>query len=157
MPPASALKVVGGAEIDVDNVPPGNWSCSNYAIHTLPVARTDPARHEVVILEGEAPVGFFVLDEAYPSLGLASSARPVGLRGFFIDQDHQGRGLGTQALAGLAGHVRERLPNATSVLIQVSPDNPAARHVYVGAGFVSTGATWDRGTGGPQEALELAL
>ena len=35
--PAAALKVAGGAEIDVDNVPPGNWSCSDYAIRTLPV------------------------------------------------------------------------------------------------------------------------
>jgi hypothetical protein len=35
--PASALKNAGGAEIDVDNVPAGNWSCSNYSIRTLPV------------------------------------------------------------------------------------------------------------------------
>jgi hypothetical protein len=28
---------VGGAEIDVDNVPPGNESCSNYVVRTLPV------------------------------------------------------------------------------------------------------------------------
>jgi hypothetical protein len=35
--PAASLKSVGGSEIDVDNVPSGNWPCSNYAIRTLPV------------------------------------------------------------------------------------------------------------------------
>ena len=54
-------------------------------------------------------------------------------------------------------HVRERLPDATSVLLTVGPDNPDARRLYVAAGFVPTGKTWDHGPGGRQEALELPL
>jgi RimJ/RimL family protein N-acetyltransferase len=136
---------------------PGQERFAPGAAETLPVARAEPARHPVAILERGRPVGFFVLDEAYPALALAASPRPVGLRGFFVDGAHQGRGVATAALRGLAAHVRERLPGATSVLVQVAPDNPGARNVYVAAGFVSTGATWDHGPSGPQEALELTL
>jgi RimJ/RimL family protein N-acetyltransferase len=124
---------------------------------TLPAALADPERHAVTILENGRPVGFFALDEGYASRVLASSARPVGLRGFFVDARHQGRGIATRAIERLPAHVRERLPGATSVLLTVGPDNPAARRVYVAAGFVSTGRTWDHGPSGPQEALELAL
>ena len=34
---AAQLKTAGGVEIDVDNVPPGNWPCSNYAVKTFQV------------------------------------------------------------------------------------------------------------------------
>jgi len=127
------------------------------AAETLPAAQADPARHPVAILEAGRPVGFFVLDEGYASRVLATSARPVGLRGFFVDQAHQGRGLGRCALRLLAEHVRDRLPEATSVLLTVGADNRRARRLYVDAGFVPTGRTWDRGPGGPEEALELSL
>lgn len=127
------------------------------AAFTLPIARADPARHEVAILEGRTPVGFFVLDEAYASRVLATTPRPVGLRGFFIDEAQQRRGLASRALRGLPDHVRERLPGVTSVLLTVGPDNPVARALYLGAGFQSTGKIWDHGPGGSQEALELAL
>jgi len=127
------------------------------AARTLPAAQADPARHPVAILEAGRPVGFFVLDEGYASRGLSTSPRPVGLRGFFVDHAHQRRGVASRALAGLAGHVRERVPEATSVLLTVGDDNPVARRLHVGAGFVATGKSWDRGPGGPQEALELPL
>ena len=159
MPAVSLSRVTPGLEAAVLELRPlpeqtrFAWG----AAHTLPVARTDPARHEVAILEDGVPVGFFVLDEAYPSLSLATTPRPVGLRGLFIDRAHQGRRLATRALEALPDHVRDRLPHATSVLIQVAPDNPVARRLYVGAGFVPTGTTWDRGPSGAQEALELAL
>src|SRR3954469_17477622 len=125
------------------------------AAFTLPRAREDPARHEVVILEDGVPVGFFVLDEDYASRVLAESPRPVGLRGFFVDAAHQRLGIGARAPRGPPAHVRAPLPGATSVLLTVGPDNPAARRLYVAAGFVPTGKTWDHGPGGRQEALEL--
>jgi hypothetical protein len=56
----------------------------------------------VAIVADGRPVGLFVLDEGYASRVLARSERPVGLRGFFVDIEHQGRGLGSRALIGLA-------------------------------------------------------
>ena len=53
--------------------------------------------------------------------------------GFFIRQDHCGRGFGSEALAAFIDYARSR--NVPSLLVDVDPDNGACIFVLTNAGF----------------------
>lgn len=124
-----------------------------------PTTLADAERHGalgVAVLDDDEPVGFFVLDaRGVPGGGRHPTA--VGLRSFFIDARHQGRGIGSAALQALPALVAERFPGATGVVLTVNVSNPPARRVYLRAGFRDTGALYHGGDLGPQQVLLLEL
>jgi len=86
---------------------------------------------------GEWMVGFAVL--AYEP----GSADNYWLCHFFIDQGHQGRGYGKEALRLLVELVRAEHPACRALQLTVHPENLAAQRLYANAGFRATGTERD--------------
>lgn len=123
----------------------------------LPAAEADPEREPVAILEGDEPVGFFVLHRGPGAGVLAPEPRDVLLRAFLVDAAAQGRGIATRALARLPDFVAERLPGARRIVLSVNLRNPVAIRTYARAGFADTGELYHGGAAGPQHVFELWL
>src|ERR687890_2062337 len=93
---------------------------------TLPAAEADPEREPVAILEGDEPVGFFVLHRGPAAGELAPEPRDVLLRAFLVDARAQGRGIATRALGALPDFVAERMPGVRRIVLTVNVKNPVA-------------------------------
>ena len=124
---------------------------------TLPAAEADPEREPVAILEGDDPVGFFVLHRGPAAGELAPERRDVLLRAVLVDAAAQGRGIATRALEALPDFVAERLPGVRRIVLSVNVRNPVAIRTYQRAGFADSGALYRGGSAGPQHVFELWL
>ena len=63
----------------------------------------------------------------------------VWLYHLFIDERHQGRGYGREALATLISQVKSLQPLRQSLLLTVHPENSLAQRLYTTMGFAPTG------------------
>jgi RimJ/RimL family protein N-acetyltransferase len=125
--------------------------------NTLPPAMANDSSEPVAILDDGVPVGFFVLDRD-PVFGqVADAPDTLGVRAFFVDRRHQGRGVGTAALRALAPFVAARHPDVRHLALTVNVRNPVAVRAYKRAGFEDTGRLDHSGAHGPQHVLRLAL
>ena len=124
---------------------------------TLPEAEADPHRDPVAILEGDRPVGFFVLHRGPHAGALAPVPGDVLLRAFLVDGAWQGRGIATRALESLPDYVAQRIPGARRIVLTVNTRNPVAIRTYLRAGFADSGELHHGGAEGPQHVLELWL
>ncbi|WP_299023946.1 GNAT family protein [uncultured Sulfitobacter sp.] len=108
------------------------------------------------IVESGHAVGFFKIDTTYSQSYPFASDGSLGLRGFMIDLDQQGRGIATRAVAllpeYLAGHY-----DAPALYLTINMSNPAAIRCYRAGGFSDTGEVWERGIAGPQHVMRMAL
>jgi RimJ/RimL family protein N-acetyltransferase len=124
------------------------------AARTLPEAEADDDRTPFVVLAGERPVGFGVLDRrGYLADLVDAPERAVLLRGFYLDAAWQGRGLGKAAARAVRTLARQVHPDADLVVLTVNERNPAALAAYLAGGFVDTGARYLGGDAGPQHVL----
>lgn len=57
---------------------------------------------------------------------------------FMIDQNHQGKGYGRQALRLIIDRLKA-MPNAAEMMLHVVPENGSAARLYEQFGFVATG------------------
>jgi RimJ/RimL family protein N-acetyltransferase len=108
-----------------------------------------------IVADGE-PVGFFILDRAGVP-GATHVPAAVGLRAFFVDARHQGRGIGGAALRAVPAFTLEHFPGSHAVVLTVNVENAVARRVYEHAGFRRTGDLHLGGALGPQHVLILDL
>ena len=115
-----------------------------------------PGAHCYVIQLDKEIAGFFIIDTCYSSSHPFASERELGLRSFFIDRDHQGKGFGRQATAMLKAFLRNTYPDNDSVALTVNRRNGVARHCYLAAGFSDTGELYD-GPAGPKHILRMKL
>ncbi len=104
-----------------------------------------------------AVVGFLVIDRGYPAAHPFARSGEHGLRSVLIDAARQGQGLGTAAMAGLRGLMGRDYPGVPGLVLTVNAANPAARAVYLKAGFTDTGELWLGGRAGPQHVLRMDL
>lgn len=109
------------------------------------------------ILDDGRPVGLFKIDRNYRLDIPIAAEGALGLRGFMIDQDAQGRGLATAAVRAMAGYLGPLCPEASSVDLTVNHRNGAAIACYLKGGFTDTGLDWLEGKAGPQDLLRLSL
>jgi RimJ/RimL family protein N-acetyltransferase len=128
---------------------------SGRATRTLPVAEANPDHQPVVVLDDGTPVGFFVLDAGPEVARFAPGPGRLGLRSFFVDRRHQGRGVGLAALRAVPAFARAHHPGRGAVALTVNTQNTAALRVYLRAGFRDTGRLFHGGPYGPQHVLEL--
>ena len=105
------------------------------------------------ILISETAIGFFKIDRSY---GIAKD-NELGLRGFMIDQRHQGKGHATSALRALPDYLRHHYPDHTSLMLTVDIQNVAAIACYRKSGFCNTGQLYFGGFLGPQQVMRLTL
>jgi RimJ/RimL family protein N-acetyltransferase len=114
----------------------------------------EPNRFPVAIMEGNRTVGFFVLDQGADVLGYTANPHAILLRAFLINYPDQGRGIAKASLQQLKPFVEKHFPHCREVVLGVNENNPSAKKVYLGAGFMATGKQ-KIGRSGPQEILKL--
>ncbi|MFV2003180.1 MAG: GNAT family N-acetyltransferase [Paracoccaceae bacterium] len=110
-----------------------------------------------VISRGDETVGFFKIDFGQAEPESFVQQNEASLRGFLVGAQFQGQGVARAAMAQFADHMRLQYPHARSVVLCVHVRNPAARHTYLGGGFIDTGENYPGGRGGPQNILRLQL
>jgi len=117
-----------------------------------------PHSESMAILHDDAPVGYYRIDPNARSVAGHDFGIPaLGLRGFFIDADWQGRGWGGVALTALLADLAERRAWARLLVLGVACNNLAAMRLYRRAGFGDSGALYHGGRSGAQQLLLRAL
>lgn len=117
-----------------------------------------PHSESMAILHDDAPVGYYRIDPNARSVAGHDFAAPaLGLRGFFIDADWQGRGWGGVALAALLADLIERHRHARLLVLSVACSNLAAMRLYRRAGFGDSDARYHGGRSGAQQLLLRTL
>ena len=92
-------------------------------------------RHPFVILADGIPVGFFVLHIGENTDPFTSDKKAILLRGFLVDQKHQGKGIGKKALQILPEFAKGIFPNKDSIILAVDFMNMNAKTLYTKSGF----------------------
>ena len=109
------------------------------------------------ILRDEIVVGFFKTDRDFAASYPFARADEIGLRGVMIDAREQGKGTGKAAMAALPAYVAGLYPQARGLVLSVNITNPAARAVYLAAGFRDEGELFHGGKLSAQHVLRLDL
>ncbi|CAM3717435.1 Acetyltransferase (GNAT) family protein [Vibrio aerogenes CECT 7868] len=108
-----------------------------------------------LVMAGEKIVGFFLIDTAYGERYDFAHSDSLGLRGFFIDRQFQGKGYGKQAVQLLSVYLPPEYPDHQSIYLTVNCRNPGAQHCYLNAGFNETNQLYYGGDAGPQHVMKL--
>lgn len=117
-----------------------------------------PGSEALALLEKGEVVGYVRIDRTAAAVAdHALAADAVALRSFLIDARHQGRGLGTHALAAIASYVAGRHPDRQRILLTVNVRNEGAIRAYARAGYVDSGTLYHGGSAGPQHVLWAPL
>jgi RimJ/RimL family protein N-acetyltransferase len=106
--------------------------------------------HLHVIKSNGAVVGFFKLDIAYSSTYSFCPKNGIGLRGFALDQNQQGKGIGTCAVKALFPYLKTHYSNHNVIYLTVNCKNPGAKACYQKGGFKVSGEKYFGGVAGPQ-------
>ena len=96
-----------------------------------------------------------VVDESGATVGVLALVHSEGscqIRHFAIDVRQQNRGFGRLAMSAIIKYVQASRPLCSTMVVTFHPDNHPARRLYLGAGFVPTGA---QGNGEPVCTLIL--
>jgi RimJ/RimL family protein N-acetyltransferase len=110
------------------------------------------------VLRDGAPIGFYRIDLHPRSVaGRDFDVPALGLRGFFLDAQWQGRGLARPVLAALLADLAARHPWARLLVLTVNHSNHAARRLYRHAGFVDGSEQYHGGRAGPQQLMLRSL
>ncbi len=123
---------------------------------SLKYCREDCDRHPIVILADGIPVGFFVLHIGENIAPFTSDNKAILLRGFLVDQKHQGKGIAKKALQILPELVKGIFPKKNSIILAVNVMNVNAKTLYVKSGFQDTGIRKE-GRSGLMEIMEYRL
>jgi len=124
----------------------------------LVAAESDPQSMPMAILAGPEAVGYYRLD-ATPGAVAERNFGPatIGLRAFFIDENHQGRGFAALAVPALFEDLRLRRPELRQVALTVNLRNDRARSLYERAGFKAEPDPYTGGSLGPQAVMLATL
>lgn len=107
-----------------------------------------------VILVDHQVVGFFLIDTVYAQSNDFATPQSLGLRKFFIDKDHQGKGYAKQTLQRLPEYLTATFPNHGDVLLTVNCKNDNAKNLYLKSGFQDTNTLYHGGPSGPQHVMK---
>ena len=135
-------------------VQPGQRDHVGHIGDLLADAARCPRSDSMAILHHDAPVGYYRIDPNARSVAGHDFTTPaLGLRGFFIDADWQGRGWGGVALTALLADLAERREWARLLVLSVACSNLAAMRLYRRAGFGDSDARYHGGRSGAQLLL----
>lgn len=105
------------------------------------------------ILDNNYVVGFFKIDRLYHDTYDFARKDELGLRGFMIDRNAQGRGIATAAVTALPAYLAAQYPDRRAVVLTVNLQNPGAIRCYLKGGFTDTRSIYPHGIAGPQHIL----
>lgn len=117
----------------------------------------DDTVHPHVIMDSDTVVGFFLIDTQYGHKYDFARSEALGLRAFFIDHRHQGKGYAKRAVLALKAFLVSAYPDFDQIYLTVNCKNPAARHCYVQGGFTDTHELYLGGAAGPQHIMHMTL
>lgn len=123
---------------------------------SLKYCREDCDRHPIVILAEGIPVGFFVLHIGENITPFTNDEKAILLRGFLVDQKHQGKGVAKKALQILPEFAKAIFPNKDSIILTVNVMNVIAKSLYAKSGYQDTGIQ-KVGRSGLMEIMEYRL
>ncbi|WP_342603772.1 GNAT family N-acetyltransferase [Peribacillus sp. FSL E2-0159] len=123
---------------------------------SLKYCREDCERHPIVILAEGIPVGFFVLHIGENITLFTNDKKAILLRGFLVDQKHQGKGIAKKALQILPEFAKGIFPNKDSIILAVDVMNVIAKTLYAKLGYQDTGIRKE-GRSGLMEIMEYRL
>ncbi len=106
--------------------------------------------HKHVVLVGDEVVGLFVIDTVYSENYDFCSEGALGLRAFFIDSRHQGKGYGKSSVAALKLYLQQAYSQYRKIYLTVNCKNPSAYRCYLKYGFTDTDDLYLGGAAGPQ-------
>ena len=116
-------------------------------------AERDPQSDAMAVLADGQVIGFYRLDHAPTLVTCQPLPAGIGLRAFLIDRAHQGRGLGSRAIAAACRDIERRYPGKRILGLNVDCRNVAAVRAYRKAGFVDSGELYFGGSAGPQQLM----
>ncbi|WP_163836177.1 GNAT family N-acetyltransferase [Spartinivicinus ruber] len=129
-----------------------------YVGHISEILCDDPAtNHFHVILDNENIVGFFIIDTLYKQHYSFTLDKELGLRGFIIDKNQQGKGLGKQSVIALKPYLQLFYQKWDSIVLTVNCKNINAYKCYLTGGFTDTGQLYQEGPAGPQHIMRMNI
>ncbi len=139
------------------NLAPGQERFVGEPLKMLLLALEDPTRHPFVMEADGVPAGVLTLQRsAACAAGWDLDDTAWLLRGFLVDRNFQGRGIGKLAAVAAWEQARKRSAalggQEQGVVLSVNNHNLAARAVYGRAGFVDSGP-YLGGNAGPQRIM----
>jgi RimJ/RimL family protein N-acetyltransferase len=99
----------------------------------------NPNKYPVVILNDEAPVGFFILHKNSEYVEERDSSRKILVRALSITIEHQGNGYALAAMRALPELVKQLDPKVNEIILAVNEGNIVAQKLYLKAGFLDRG------------------
>ncbi|MGY2893554.1 GNAT family N-acetyltransferase [Deinococcus sp. UYEF24] len=124
----------------------------------LEAAEAAPGSEAMAVVSGEQVVGSYRLDFMPRAVAARNFGEPsAGLRGFFIDGQFQGRGLGRSAMEAMIEDLRRRHPAVRVLALSVNQRNLVARQLYLRSGFQDHGEAFLGGSAGPQDVMVRRL
>ena len=102
-------------------------------------------------------IGFLIADTTYSQRYDFAKQDEVGVRGFFIDENHQGKGYGKAAVTLPGNYFKSTYPTRSGIVLTVNCKNPAAYNCYKAADFKDNGDMYLGGAAGPQNIMRLKL
>ena len=110
-----------------------------------------------VIKEDNVIVGFFNIDVTYSQHYEFVEKEALGLRAFFIDKNHQGKGIARKTLSQLGQYLGENYPEWWNIYLTVNCKNTVAYNAYLNSGFVDTGDLYHGAKLEPQHIMRQHL
>ncbi|SRR5712692_846959 len=101
---------------------------------SLAQSKFESVRIPLAIYAGETMVGFIMYNNQPLDDGSYRISR------LMIDQEHQGKGYGRIAVVEVIERMRQ-IPECTEILVEYSPENVVAAHLYTSLGFEPFGKT----------------
>ncbi|MGW8428754.1 GNAT family N-acetyltransferase [Peribacillus simplex] len=99
---------------------------------------------------------FFVLHIGENITPFTDDKKAILLRGFLVDQMHQGKGVAKKALQILPEFAKTIFPNKDSIILAVNVMNVIAKSLYAKSGYQDTGIQ-KVGRSGLMEIMEYRL
>lgn len=110
----------------------------------------------IVMLNGNIPVGFFVLHFGADALNDRDLERMMLVRSFSVNPQYQGKGFGMQAMKQLPSFVKKHYPTIYELFLLVNLSNDRAEYIYKKAGYEDRGLRRE-GPKGPQKVFHYSL
>lgn len=96
-------------------------------------------RHPIVIVNGEKPVGFFLLHTSTRVKDYSANPHALLLTALSINHLEQGKGFAKKAMQLLNGFVKSDFPTYDEIVLAVNHKNIPAQELYRKVGFYDTG------------------
>lgn len=96
-------------------------------------------QYRVVILNQEAPVGFFLLHRTERVREYSDNLSAMLLTALSINHKHQGKGYAKKAMLALKHFVASNFPDCNEIVLAVNYKNFPAQQLYRHVGFIDTG------------------